>query len=44
MSIYGDGKIEYKQMQITSANIFIDFERNEIKATGEYPDSAKASE
>ncbi|MFB3057767.1 MAG: putative LPS assembly protein LptD [Ignavibacteriaceae bacterium] len=41
MSIYGDGKIEYKQMQITSANIFIDFERNEIKATGEYPDSAK---
>ncbi|TDJ56698.1 MAG: LPS-assembly protein LptD, partial [Ignavibacteria bacterium] len=41
MSIYGDGKIEYQQMQITSANIFIDFERNEIKATGEYPDSAK---
>ncbi len=27
MSIYGDGKIEYQQMQITSANIFIDFER-----------------
>jgi len=41
MNIYGDGKIEYKQMQITSANIFIDFERNEIEATGEYPDSAK---
>lgn len=40
MDIYGDGKIQYKQMQITSANIFIDFERNEIKATGEYSDSS----
>jgi lipopolysaccharide assembly outer membrane protein LptD (OstA) len=41
MNIHGDGKIEYQRMQITSANIFIDFERNQIKATGEYPDSAE---
>ena len=41
MNIHGDGKIEYQRMQISSANIFIDFERNEIKATGESPDSAK---
>ena len=41
MNIHGDGKIEYQRMQITSANIFIDLERNEIKATGESPDSAK---
>ena len=39
MSIHGDGKIEYQRMKITSANILIDFERNELKASGEKPDS-----
>ena len=39
MSIHGDGKIEYKKMQITSANIYIDFTKDEIKASGEYGDS-----
>jgi len=39
MSIHGDGKIEYQRMRITSANILIDFERNELEASGEQPDS-----
>jgi lipopolysaccharide assembly outer membrane protein LptD (OstA) len=39
MNIHGDGKIEYGRMQVTSANIFIDFNKNEIKASGEVPDS-----
>ena len=41
MDIFGDGKIEYKNMQITSANIFVDFEKNQIHATGELSDSAE---
>ncbi len=40
MDIFGDGKIEYKNMQITSANIYIDFENDQIYATGELSDSA----
>ncbi|MCH7515985.1 MAG: LPS-assembly protein LptD [Bacteroidetes bacterium] len=39
MSIYGNGKIQYKQMQIVSANIFVDFEKNNLKAVGEQSDS-----
>ena len=39
MSIHGDGKIEYQRMRITSAKILIDFERNELEASGEQPDS-----
>ena len=34
MNMYGDGKLSYKQTEIKSANIFIDFERNEIEAFG----------
>src|SRR3989304_7222154 len=41
MDIYGNGKIEYKQMQITSANIFIDFETNVIRAVGASADSTQ---
>jgi lipopolysaccharide export system protein LptA len=39
MSIHGDGKIEYQRMSITSANIIIDFDRNELLASGEQSDS-----
>ena len=39
MYIYGDGKIEYRRMSIKSANILIDFEKNELKASGEQSDS-----
>lgn len=34
MKIYGDGKLSYKQTEIKSANIVIDFESNEILASG----------
>ncbi len=40
MNMFGDGKIEYKSMKITSANIYIDFSNNKIKAEGELSDSA----
>jgi len=39
MNIYGDGKIEYKQMQITSANISINFQTHIIDAAGKQDDS-----
>lgn len=39
MSIHGNGKIEYQRMKITSANIIIDFERNQLTASGEQSDS-----
>jgi lipopolysaccharide assembly outer membrane protein LptD (OstA) len=41
MSIHGDGKIEYQRMKITSANIIIDFEKNELIASGEQTDSTE---
>lgn len=34
MSIYGEGDLKYKDTQIKSANIIINFEKNEIEATG----------
>jgi lipopolysaccharide assembly outer membrane protein LptD (OstA) len=34
MKIYGDGQLSYKQTEIKSANIIIDFENNEIQAVG----------
>ncbi len=34
MNMYGDGQLSYKQTEIKSANIIIDFEKNEIEATG----------
>lgn len=34
MKIYGSGELSYKETEIKSANIIIDFERNEIVATG----------
>ncbi|MBS4036369.1 MAG: LPS-assembly protein LptD [Ignavibacterium sp.] len=34
MKIYGSGELSYKETEIKSANIIIDFERNEIEATG----------
>lgn len=34
MNIYGDGQLSYKQTEIKSARIIIDFERNEINASG----------
>lgn len=40
MNIHGSGKIEYRNMQISSANIFIDFKSNLINAEGEMLDSA----
>ena len=39
MNIYGDGKIDYKQMEITSANILINFETHIINAEGKHEDS-----
>lgn len=34
MKIFGDGQLSYKQTEIKSANIIIDFEKNEIEALG----------
>jgi lipopolysaccharide assembly outer membrane protein LptD (OstA) len=34
MKIYGNGQLSYKVTEIKSANIIIDFERNEIEAKG----------
>lgn len=34
MKIYGSGQLSYKMTEIKSANIIIDFESNEIEATG----------
>ncbi len=39
MNIHGDGKIEYRNMKISSANIFIDFNKNTINAEGEIKDT-----
>ena len=39
MNLYGDGKIEYKQMQITSEYIFLDFPKNQIRAEGKRADT-----
>ena len=41
MKIYGDGSINYKQTEIKSANIFIDFNSNFIDASGNPSDTAK---
>ncbi len=40
MAIYGDGKINYKNTEINSANIIVDFEKYEIEAIGVLKDSA----
>lgn len=40
MKIYGEGNINYKSTEIKSANIFIDFDRNEIDAEGILSDSS----
>jgi lipopolysaccharide assembly outer membrane protein LptD (OstA) len=39
MNIYGDGKIDYRQMQITAADISINFDTHIIDAAGKYEDS-----
>lgn len=39
MNIYGEGSINYKSTEIKSANIFIDFNSNEIDAEGIPSDS-----
>ncbi len=41
MKIYGEGNINYKQTEIKSANIFIDFNSNYIDAAGIPSDTAK---
>jgi lipopolysaccharide assembly outer membrane protein LptD (OstA) len=41
MKIYGEGNINYKQTEITSANIFIDFNSNYVDAVGIPSDTAK---
>lgn len=41
MDIYGEGNINYKQTEIKSANIFIDFNKNLIEAVGIPSDTAK---
>lgn len=41
MKIYGDGVISYKSMEIKSADILIDFNKNIINAKGAASDSAK---
>jgi len=41
MKIYGDGNINYKQTEIKSANIFIDFNSNYVDAIGIPSDTAK---
>ncbi len=43
MKIYGDGNISYKSTEINSANIFIDFNSNEIDAEGIPSDSLPES-
>ena len=40
MSIYGEGKINYRKSEIKSANIFLDFTKFEIEAIGVPKDSA----
>lgn len=40
MSIYGEGKINYRKSEIKSANIFLDFTKFEIEAIGVLGDSA----
>ena len=40
MSIYGEGKINYRKSEIKSANIFLDFTKFEIEAVGIPADSA----
>lgn len=40
MSIYGEGKINYRKSEIKSANIFLDFTKFEIEAMGVPSDSA----
>jgi len=40
MSIYGEGKINYRKSEIKSANIFLDFTKFEIEAVGVPGDSA----
>jgi lipopolysaccharide assembly outer membrane protein LptD (OstA) len=40
MSIYGEGKINYRKSEIKSANIFLDFTKFEIEAIGVPSDSA----
>jgi hypothetical protein len=40
MDIYGEGNINYKQTEIKSANIFIDFNKNLIEAVGIRSDTA----
>jgi lipopolysaccharide assembly outer membrane protein LptD (OstA) len=40
MSIYGEGKINYRKSEIKSANIFLDFTKFEIEAVGVPSDSA----
>ena len=39
MKIYGEGSINYKSTEIKSANILIDFNKNEIDAEGIPSDS-----
>ena len=42
MSIYGEAKINYRQSEIKSANIFLDFKKYEIEAVG-VPSDTSAS-
>ncbi|MBP1683518.1 MAG: Organic solvent tolerance protein OstA [Ignavibacteriaceae bacterium] len=42
MSIYGEGKINYRQSEIKSANIFLDFNKFEIEAIGVPSDTSEA--
>ena len=39
MKIYGEGQISYRQIEIKSANIIIDFDKSELEATGTSADS-----
>lgn len=41
MKIYGEGDISYKQTEIKSANIFIDFDKNMVDASGIPSDTGK---
>ena len=43
MNVYGNGNLKYKQSELTSGNIFVDFTTNELFATG-IPDTSAQSD
>lgn len=40
MNLYGDGELQYKETDLKSSNIFVDFETSNIEATGTPSDTA----